>query len=105
MTNRDLFISGLQDSLSKTLEMPVNKALTKKIANDVVEQIIAYTLAFGEVSFPQRLKFVLSERKERTQINPRTKEKITVPHKYVLKVKPLKAIKELLELKSKKETQ
>ena len=90
MTNREQFISELKGKLN------VTEAEAKRISDTVIDTIIDCTIKYGEVSFPQRVKFELAERKERTQTNPYTKEKITVPKKSVIKLKALKNVKSRL---------
>lgn len=90
MSNRDLFIS----EVAKKLQMSTANA--KMVSDTVIDTIIDCTIKNGDVTFPQKLKFELSERKERTQTNPYTKEKITVPKKKVIKLKALKSTKETL---------
>lgn len=73
MSNRDLFIS----EVAKNLNVTTPKA--KEISETVIDTIIDCVAKNGEVSFPQKLKFEISERKARTCKNPRTGEDIEVP--------------------------
>jgi len=74
--------------------------LSKKVAGAVIEEISALaineTKKNGQFVFPGIGKLVKAQRKARVGINPKTKEKIKIPAKTVVKFRVSKAVKEAI---------
>lgn len=72
--------------------------LLQKTAGEILEELAALavmeTKKAGEFVFPGIGKLVKAQRKARTGINPKTKEKIKIPAKTVVKFRVAKAAKE-----------
>ena len=72
--------------------------LSRRVAGDILEEIsdlaINETKKKGQFVFPGVGKLVKAHRKARTGVNPKTKEKIKIPAKTVVKFRVAKACKE-----------
>jgi len=75
----------------------VSKKQAGEILNAVLDEITK-TLSQGkEVQFPGFGKFLVAQRKARTGINPKTKEKINIPAMKVPRFKAGKVLKEAVK--------
>ncbi len=72
--------------------------ITKKLANDIMEDIasIAYKEAKNSFTLPGLGKLVLVQRKARVGRNPGTGEAINIPAKKVVKFRVAKAAKDAI---------
>ena len=75
-----------------------NRDLTKKNIEKVVDHVFTNLTSSiteeGRLSYPGFGTFEVRERKEREGLNPRTKEKITIPASKTVGFRPAKALKE-----------
>lgn len=83
------------DELSKKLN--ITKKDSKKILDSILEIITEALTKNDQVLLMGFGKFEPSPRKERTAINPQTREKINVPRKVVPKFRAGKNLKEAIE--------
>ena len=80
--------------------------LTRRVAGEVLQEIsdlaVNETKKNGQFVFPGIGKLVKAQRKARMGMNPKTKEKIKIPAKTVVKFRVAKAAKEAIAPPSKK---
>ena len=86
--------SGLLDRISE--ETKFSKADVDKIISSFVSNLLELTKEGNKVTIPNLGSFEKSKRNARTGINPKTKEKISIPAKNAPKFKAAKAFKDIL---------
>jgi len=77
-------------------ENNLSKAASEQIIETIFGQISQSLIDGDEVAIPGFGKFAVSKRKERTGLNPQTKEKIIIPASLKVKFKPAKQLKETI---------
>jgi DNA-binding protein HU-beta len=74
--------------------------LSRRVAGDIIQEIsdmaVSETKKAGQFVIPGIGKLVKAQRKARVGINPKTKEKIKIPAKTVVKFRVSKATKEAI---------
>jgi len=77
-------------------ENNLSKAASEQIIETIFGQISQSLIDGDEVAIPGFGKFAVSKRKERTGLNPQTREKIIIPASLKVKFKPAKQLKETI---------
>jgi DNA-binding protein HU-beta len=89
MTKKELAVKLAQEN-------DLSKAQSEQIIELLFEEITNGLKAGDEVAIPGFGKFAVTNRKERTGLNPQTKEKILIPASKKVKFRAAKQLKELV---------
>jgi len=84
----------LAEQIAETHDL--SKAESEKIISSVFDEISAALKSNTEVAIPGFGKFSVSQRAARQGLNPRTREKITIPASKSAKFKSAKQLKETI---------
>jgi len=83
-------------------ELGVSQTLTREIVQRTFDAIIDTLTTEKRIELRNFGVFRIKTRRPRRAINPRTKESLQVPEKYVVRFKPGKELKKRLKAMSKK---